>query len=458
MLTHRHPTGPPGEEQTEDSDEMAGDSAGLFRLVGDVRAGRRSTRRGIGPALANQELARVLRDQDTLLRPAPRNSVFTWDSPHSEVRFLPRERLLSDAERAAALRAFTGVLRTGEFTSGSGVSAFEEALTDFLGVPHAVATSSGTDALIIVLRALGVGPGDEVVMPANSFAATENAVLACGAEPVLADVDSHYTLAPAAVEARITARTKAVLPVHLHGKLADMGGLRAVCERHGLLLVEDACQAMGGTGVAQHADAAVLSFNPYKNFGVCGKAGAVVTRSPELAHRCRVVSYHGFAPGSKNVKAELFGFNSGMDNTQAEIALGLLPFLSLNNFRRMFLAARYLDALAPLAESGTLGLPELTPDHVWHLFPVQVELAAGGRDLLRERLWARHGVETDIYYPVLTHQQKPYAHRGRVPVSALPRTEHLHSRVLHLPLHNALSIAEQDRVIEAFYECVRHAE
>ncbi|WP_055573075.1 DegT/DnrJ/EryC1/StrS family aminotransferase [Streptomyces prasinopilosus] len=435
---------------------MSGDSHSLFRLVRDIRAGRDITGLHGGPALANRELARVLERGEPALAPAPRGSVFAWDGPWTgEVRFLPRERLLSAPERAAALRAFTGVLDTGAFTSGPAVGAFEAALAEFLGVPHAVATSSGTDALIIALRAVGVGHGDNVILPANSFAATENAVLACGARPVLADVGDDYTLDPDSVAERITGRTKAVLPVHLHGKLTDLSGLRAVCDRHGAALVEDACQAIGVTGVGQHADAAALSFNPYKNFGLCGKAGAVVTRVPELAERSRAVSYHGFSPDVKNVKSELLGFNAGIDNTQAEIALGLLPYLTLGNYRRLFLAARYLDGLADLAASGAIRLPEFTPDHAWHLFPVQVEPAAGPRDALKDRLWAEHRVETDVYYPVLTHRQHPVSDAGLSPSRPLFHTERLHSRVLHLPLHKALSIAEQNRTIEALHDCVR---
>jgi 3-dehydro-glucose-6-phosphate--glutamate transaminase len=401
--------------------------------------------------LANRELSRVLLE-DGRLRPRPEwlRDVFPARPDRNGVSFLPRDRLMTEVEQQTALDCFAQVVRTGEFTSGPAVPMFEAELALFTGLSNVVATSSGTDALIIALRALDIGSGDEVIIPANSFAATENAVLAVGAVPVLADVEeAGYNVDPADVAKKVTQRTRALLPVHLYGKLADMVGLQEIARTHGLALIEDACQAIGATGVGEFSDAAVLSFNPFKNFGVCGKAGAVLTNNPAVAARCRSIAYHGFAPDQKNVKVEPCGYNSRIDNTFAAIALGLLPHLALNNLRRAYLAHRYIEQLGDLVARERLSVPEPSEDNVWHLFPVQA-LGRDARNTLRRRL-ADCGVETDLYYPVLTHQQQIGAHSWVSPEIELPVTERLHSRLLHIPLHNTLSMAEQDRVIGALH-------
>ncbi|MEU0725343.1 DegT/DnrJ/EryC1/StrS family aminotransferase [Streptomyces sp. NPDC006140] len=435
---------------------LLGDSRSLHRVVEDLAGGVRITH-PVREALANRELASTLSawnsapgDPDLFVA-----SLFPEPAQVSHVPFLPKERLLSPREKSAAAEAFAQVLESCEFTSGPAVTAFEDAVADLAGMNCAVATGSGTDALVLALRAVGVEPGDEVILPANSFAATENAVFACGAVPVLADVTTDGNLDPVSVAEQVTPRTVAVLPVHLYGKLADMAGLRAVADRYALRIVEDACQAIGVTGVGRYSDAAALSFNPYKNVGLCGKAGAVVTDTAEIAERCRVAGYHGFAPGRKNVKCEAYGLNARVDNTMAAIGLALLPWTGLRGLRRTYLARRYVEALRPLAEESVLETPVFAPDHSWHLFPVLVDGGAPARDALLDELARRNRVETDVYYPVLTHrQQTPVRERffGR---ARLPRTEWLHDRVLHLPLHAGLSLGEQDRVVEALYAATR---
>ncbi len=218
-------------------------------------------------------------------------------------------------------------------------------------------------------------------------------------------------------------------------------------------MVEDACQAIGVTGVGRYSDAAVLSFNPYKNFGLTGKAGAVLTGDGALHEQMEKLAYHGFAPGEKNVKADVWGLNAKIDNSTATVAMGLLPGLTLNNYRRAFLAHRYIDALADLGAAGHLVLPAFTEDHAWHLFPVRVAAGEAARDALRGRLHAS-GVETDIYYPVLTHHQRTPLREKLFGGVSLPRTEELNATVFHLPLHNGLSVTEQDRVIEALHAAV----
>ncbi|MFJ6200074.1 DegT/DnrJ/EryC1/StrS family aminotransferase [Micromonospora sp. NPDC092111] len=434
--------------------ELDGDSSGLHHIVTDLtRAARPRYRFRPGPA--NDRLAAtVLRE--SRLRPAADllTDLFTVRPDDGRTRFLPKERLFSDDEKALAVAAFERAVRAGDMTSGPQIEQFEAALAGQLGLPEVIATSSGTNALVIALLAVGVGAGDEVIIPANSFAATENAVLAINAVPVLADVRTDFTLDPADVATRITGRTVAILPVHLYGKLADMPALADLARSHGLALVEDACQAIGVTGVAAHSDAAALSFNPFKNVGLCGKAGAVVTRGAEVAARCRVFAYHGFAVGRKNVKTADFGFNARIDNTLAAIGLDLLPLAAVNGLRRTWLAQRYCEALAPLAEQGMLGLPEFAGDHGWHLFPIQV-LDGASRDGLRDWLAEHAGVETDVYYPMLTHRQHTPLRDAAFTDVRLPVTERLHERVLHLPLHQHLTIAEQDRTVEGLHAAFR---
>lgn len=443
---------------TRPAPTLTGDSTGIHRLVGDVQrddipAYRCST------ALANQALAALVAQQPRRLAPAAEGSVFAADPRRSAtdpVPFLPRTRLLTPDEQRTAVERFARAVADGALTSGPAAAEFEDALAEFLTVPHAVATSSGTDALIIALRAVGVGPGDEVILPANSFAATENAVWACDATPVLVDIDpERLTLDPALVEAAVTPRTRAILPVHLYGRLADMTALAEIARHHGLHIVEDACQAIGVTGVGQHSDAAVLSFNPYKNFGLTGKAGAVVTRDGEIAEAARKLAYHGFDPERKNVKQDLFGLNAKIDNSTAAVAMGLLPRLTLNNYRRAFLAKRYLDGLADLAASGLAALPDFTPDHAWHLFGVRTTTGTADRDEIRRHLRTTGAVETDVYYPVLTHRQQTPMHRKHFAHLTLPLTEQAHATVFHLPLHNQMSLSEQDRVIEALHDAFR---
>uniref|UniRef100_A0AAU3GMA3 DegT/DnrJ/EryC1/StrS family aminotransferase n=1 Tax=Streptomyces sp. NBC_01401 TaxID=2903854 RepID=A0AAU3GMA3_9ACTN len=452
-MTARPPSPPSPPSPT--AERFTGDSAGIHSLVLDLRRGEIPAHVST-QALANRTLAGLLDVRSPRLLPSTADSVFAPEPPHAgpgrpAVPFLPRERLLTPDEQRTAVECFARALASGELTSGPAVAGFEQGLTEFLGLRHAVATSSGTDALVIALLAVGVGQGDEVIMPANSFAATENAVFACGALPVLVDVDTErHGLDPTLIEAAVTPRTRAVLPVHLYGRLADAAGVYLVAREHGLPVVEDACQAIGVAGVGRYADATVLSFNPYKNFGLTGKAGAVLTGDSALHARMEGLAYHGFAPGEKNVKAGLWGLNAKIDNSTATVATGLLPGLTLNNYRRAFLAHRYIEALAELGTAGQLHLPAFTDDHAWHLFPVRVPGGEADRDALRVRL-RESGIETDVYYPVLTHQHRTPLHEKLFGDVVLPRTEKLNATVFHLPLHNGLSVTEQDRVIEALH-------
>lgn len=367
-----------------------------------------------------------------------------------KVSFLPMDRLLSQEEKINIIKELSNVIESGQFTSGPYTEKFEREMTNFLDAKFTILCSSGTDAMKIALTSLGIGFGDEVIMPANSFAATENAVLACGVIPVLADVNlEDYNIDPDKIEEKISSRTKGILPVHLYGKLAKMQKIKEIADRHGLKVIEDACQAIGVSGVGKYSDCAILSFNPFKNFGVCGKAGAIITDSDLLAKKCCSVAYHGFEIGKKNVKSEAYGFNSRIDNFQSAAGLVRLPFLSLNNFKRLYLAKRYIDNLGELMRQGKILLPEFSADNSWHLFPIQI-ISGACRDEVK-RMLSESNIETDIYYPVLTHHQRTPLKEKYFNKVSLENTELTHKRLLNIPLYNNLTLREQDIIIEGLY-------
>lgn len=381
----------------------------------------------------------------------PEDLLAEESSVGERVPFLPLDRLIGAAEVAAVERAVHHVLPTGRFTGGPYVDTFEHALAHLVGLAHVATSSSGTDALMAALTAVGVRPGDEVVMPANSFAATENAVLAVGAEPVLCDIEQDtFTLDPDAIEGTLTPRTVAVLPVHLYGRRANTERISAVARAHGLAVVEDACQAIGLVDLGRFSDAVALSFNPYKNLGGIGKSGAVACRDPLIAEKANRYLYHGFASGKKNRKSDSYGLNSRMDNLQAAALLARMEHLALNNLRRLILADRYQRSIAD--HSLPVCTPEVGPDHTWHLYTVEVD--AEIRDQVRNRM-AERGVETDLFYPVLTHRQPSAGATSRFTDVALPVTERAHDRMFQLPLFPALTGAEQDRVVEVLDDALR---
>lgn len=367
------------------------------------------------------------------------------------VGFLPKSRLLGEAEKVDVQARLERVLETGEFTTGRETEQLEAQLSAYMDNIRVAACNSGTTALTAALLALGLGPGDEVIIPANSFAATENAVMATGAAPVLADVDNCFNLDPYSLHNALSPATRAVLPVHLYGAMANMPAIRAFADAHRLFVVEDACQVFGMQDIGRHSHAAAMSFNPYKNLGFCGKAGAVFSHDAALIHRVRELLYHGFEPGKKNIKSIAWGLNSQIDNFQAAVGLAKFPYFALNSFKRILLARRYCKGLAALQdEQSFITLPAFSENHTWHLFPIRFH-SRQQRDLARERLARDHGVETDLYYPVLAHRQPPMGGRCRIATGGIPMTEHLHETTLHLPLFPNLTIEEQDLVITALY-------
>jgi dTDP-4-amino-4,6-dideoxygalactose transaminase len=347
--------------------------------------------------------------------------------------------------RAEFDAAIDNVLRHGQFILGPEVSGFEESWAKFCTARHAIAVGSGTDALQLSLRALGIGAGDEVITVANSFIATAEAISYAGAKPVLVDCDArHYLIDPAAVVAAITPRTRAILPVHLYGQAANMDALGAIAAKHGLAILEDAAQAHGATladgrpcgtiGVA-----AAFSFYPGKNLGAFGDGGAVTTNDDAVAQQLRllrnwgsVVKYHH----------EVQGYNSRLDTIQAAILSVKLKYLAEWNERRRIVAGWYRDALRDCA--GAV-LPQEAPwigRHVYHLFVVR--LVEHNRDRLMAEL-SRRGVQTIVHYPIPIHRQKAYAELG-YGEGAFPNSELAARSVLSLPMFPEMT-ADQVAVV-----------
>ena len=347
------------------------------------------------------------------------------------VAFLPLSRLNSRSERAEAKDIISVVIESGCFTSGPYIGEIEETLKTFYGAHTCIATSSGTDALKIALKTVGVVPGDEVIVPLNSFAATENAVMAVGATPVFANIDSSFNMLPDEVERLRTPRTKAVLPVCLYGSCRYIDAIHHTAHEADIPVIVDAAQCFGIRSLISNCDLLALSFNPFKNIGSFGKSGAVLTRSPELARLARQYSYHGFAEGKKNIKAQDWGLNSRMDNLQAATLSVKLRHFENNAKKRCL--------LADLSQEITLSSD--IHQNTWHLFPLL--LCQGERDSLftfaRER-----GVELDIYYPVLSHCGEHPLATGYSRREQFSTSEIIHSALFHLPLHNHMSFQEQN--------------
>ncbi|RYG70322.1 DegT/DnrJ/EryC1/StrS family aminotransferase [bacterium] len=329
-------------------------------------------------------------------------------------------------------------MRLGELALESGVLLPARdrvhARTDH-GVRHAIAVHSGTDALRIIMDAAGIGPGDEVITTAFTFVASTETIVQTGATPVFADIDPRtFMLDPAAIEAAITPRTKAILPVHLFGQMADMGAITAIAERHGLLVLEDAAQAVecrqGETLAGNFGLAAGFSFYVTKNLGAAGDGGMIVTNDDGVAERCRSMRVHGM--GRERYYYDHLGYTARLDEIQAAVLRVKLRALPAWTARRGKVAEAYLAALA--AVPG-LELPAVAPGNsmTWHQFSI----LSDERDRLQLHLKER-GIDSMVYYPVPIHFHAPYERFGRGQGS-LPVTESVSRRILALPVHPHLS-------------------
>lgn len=335
--------------------------------------------------------------------------------------------------RAEFDAALDGVLRHGQFILGPEVVAFEQEWARFCTTQHAIGVGSGTDALQLILRALGIGPGHEVITVANSFIATAEAVSYTGATPVLVDCSlENYLIDPAAVAAAITPRTRAIMPVHLYGQPANMDTLSALAKKHGLALIEDAAQAHGATladgrPCGALGLAAAFSFYPGKNLGAFGDGGAVTTNDGTLARQLRLLRNWG---SLVKYHHEVQGYNSRLDTIQAAILSVKLRHLADWNERRRTAAAWYREALADCAELALPAEAPWTGRHVYHLFVVR--LLEHDRDAVARAL-AERGVQTVVHYPVPIHLQKAYAGLG-YRAGAFPHAEQAARSVLSLPM------------------------
>jgi len=361
---------------------------------------------------------------------------------------------LGDALDQAVLE----VLRGGQYIGGAVTAGFERDFAAACGVAHAVGCNSGTDALVLALRGLGIGPGDEVITSSFSFFATAEAISAVGATPVFVDVlESTYLIDLDQLEAAITPATRALLPVHLFGRPVDMERVGAIARRHGLHVIEDCAQATGATWagrpVGSWGDAGCFSFFPTKNLGGAGDGGAVTCRDPELAQRVRELAVHGMP---RRYLHTALGYNSRLDAIQAAVLAVKLPHLPRWLEARRQLAQRYGRQLAHL--SG-LSLPDPGPaGHSWNQYVLRVTPTdePHGRDWLKQQL-QEAGVSTIIYYPIPIHRQPAYDDLGYGPGS-LPVTERLCEEVLSLPIFPELGEPRQQRVIEALHSLMPAAQ
>ena len=353
---------------------------------------------------------------------------------------LAQYRAHADAVQAAILR----VLESGEYILGGEVAALERAFAAYCGGGHAVGVGSGTDALVLALKALGIGAGDEVITVSHTAVATVAAILAAGATPVLVDVDETYmTLDPATIDGAVTSRTKAVIAVHLYGQAADLDAIMAAARRHGLRVIEDCAQAAGGgyrgRRLGSIGDVGCFSFYPTKNLGAIGDGGLVLTSDAGLAERVRRLRQYGW---DDKREASEPGISSRLDSLQAAILQSKLPYLDADNARRRAVARRY--------DLGLTGLPLTIPkvraatDHAYHLYVV----ACAARDGLSAHL-AAHKIGCAIHYRLPVHRQHAYAERAIAPPSGLPVTDYVCRQILSLPMYPELSDAEVDRVIAA---------
>jgi dTDP-4-amino-4,6-dideoxygalactose transaminase len=342
-------------------------------------------------------------------------------------------------EIATAVRK---VIKSGRFILGPELEAFENEFAEFCSVKHAVGVATGTDALFLSLKAIGIGSGDEVITVANTFAATALAISYTGAKPVFVDInDDGHLIDPEKIEAAITNRTKAIIPVHLYGQCADMDSITAIAKRYNLFVLEDACQAHGalyrGRKAGSLGHAAAFSFYPTKNIGAYGDAGMITTNDAVLFEKLRLYRNYG---QTDRYSYTLRGYNSRLDEIQAAILRVKIRHISEWNRKRQKVADLYdrelggINQIAPGLEPGSM--------HVYHLYVITLK----DRDRLQQHLTS-HGIETLIHYPVPLNKQEIFT--DSVTLSALVNTEKRCNEILSLPMYPALTTAQVEKVCKA---------
>lgn len=339
------------------------------------------------------------------------------------------------------------VLSSGWYIGGEEVEKFEQEFALFCGANYAIGVANGLDALHLALCAMCVGPGDEVIVPSNTYIATWLAVSQCGATPVPVEPDERtYNINPALIESAITSQTKVILPVHLYGQPADMDPILEIARRYNLQVLEDGAQAHGarynGRRLGAHGDAVAWSFYPGKNLGALGDGGAVTTNNPQIADRIRVLRNYGSRIKYVN---EIQGYNSRLDPLQAAILRVKLAHLDDWNARRKIIASKYSSELAILsAMEITLPYVPERIDPVWHLYVIQ----SPAREKLQQSMKA-HGIDTLIHYPIPPHLQQAYAQYG-YSKGDYPIAEKIADRVLSLPIGPHLDINNLSVILELF--------
>ena len=370
------------------------------------------------------------------------------------------------AIKAEVQAAIDRVLESGQFILGTEVSQFEAAAASYLGVKHAIGVNSGTDALMIGLRALGVGPGDEVITTPFSFFATAESISNVGATPVFADIDAaSFNIDPGQIKACITDKTKAIMPVHLYGNPAAMAQILDIANQHNLKVIEDCAQAFGASykgdcvgceGICQDAtrdrllgkrvssigDVGAFSFFPTKNLGAYGDAGLITTEDDDVAEVARKLRVHG---AQKRYHNEMLGYNSRLDALQAAILGVKLPYIDQWNQQRRRVAEIYSRLLAEVKGIIT---PKITEGHVFHQYTLRV--LEGKRDVVKAYL-AEQGIGAMIYYPMPQYSLPVY--QGQFPTCAV--TEQLASEVLSLPIWPELEASAQERIAATLVEAIK---
>ena len=355
------------------------------------------------------------------------------------VSFLPMERELEQDLKNAMNRVF----ERSWYIGGEEDQVFEAAFAAYHGMEHAVGVGNGLDALMLSLKALGVGAGDEVIIPSDTYIATALAVTYVGADVVFAEPDIRtFNIDPENIEKVITPRTKAIMPVHLYGQAADMDPIMEIAKKHGLFVVEDCAQAHGATYKGRKAgtfgDAAGFSFYPGKNLGAFGDAGAVVTNRKDIADRVRALANYG---SDRKYHHIYQGYNSRLDEIQAAVLSAKLPHLDRMNENRRKTAARYLSGI----RNPLITLPFVREDcvPVWHIFGIRTERRDELAAFLKER-----GIGTNIHYPTPMHLQDAYRDLG-LKEGALPVAEEISRTELSLPMYYGMTESEIDHVISA---------
>ncbi len=342
--------------------------------------------------------------------------------------------------------AIQQVLSEGQYVLGKNVHSFEKEFSEYIGSHHSVSVGSGTDALCLAMRSLGLEPGDEVIAPSHTATATVAAIAMVGAIPVLTDVDPvHCTLDPHAVSQAITKKTKGIIAVHIYGQPADMDTIGEIALQNNLKLIEDCAQAPGATfnqrRVGGIGDVGCFSFYPTKNLGAIGDGGAVVTSDPSIADQLRILRQYGW---DENRISQQTGYNSRLDELQAAILRVKLKHLEADNAKRIALARRYEEELKYLPLESIPQRPWCS--HVYHLYVISVER----RDALVDHLKS-HGIIAGIHYPIPVHLMPAYAYGTNSKLN-LPHTELIAKRVLSLPMYPELTESDQDKVIKTLKE------